>query len=185
VTVFGSSTTEGYGASDPATTGYPPVMRAILAPHVPGGLVLSNRGISGENIEGMARRFGDVLADRPDLVIWQAGSNDGPQGVPLARFEAVMRDGIARITASGADLILIEPQYCSVLEASPAFPPFLASIRGLGPPVFPRYELMRRWAEETGLGIDGLSPDGMHMDDTGYRLLGEAVASFILAKLEL
>ena len=80
----------------------------------------------------------------------------------------------------------MEPQYCSVLEASPAFPPFLASVRALGRrqglPVFPRYNAMRAWALETGLGIEGLSPDGMHMDDCGYRLLGEAVAAFILAR---
>ncbi len=186
ITVFGSSTTEGYGATDPARTGYPPRLRDALLPHVPGGVALTNRGVSGDNIDGMAERIGHVVADRADLVIWQSGSNDGPQGVPLARFERIMRDGIARIRATCADLVLMEPQCCTVLEASPAFPPFLASIRALGRrfelPVFPRHAAMRIWAAETGLGIEGLSPDGMHMDDVGYRLLGEAVATFILER---
>ncbi len=186
ITTFGSSTTEGYGASDPHATGYPPRMRDALAGQFPAGIELINRGVSGENIDGMAARIGAVIEDAPDLVIWQAGSNDGPQGVPLARFERIMRDGIERVGAIGADLVLMEPQYCSVLEADPAFPPFLESVRGLGRrfalPVFPRYALMRTWSLETGRGIDGLSPDGMHMDDTGYRLLGEAVAAFILER---
>ncbi len=184
--MFGSSTTEGYGASDPPTTGYPARMANLLAPSCPGGIKLSNRGISGETIENTATRLDDVLADLPDLVIWQTGSNDGPQGVPLSRFEALMRDGIRRIRAAGADLILMEPQLCTVLEAEPSFPPFLSSVRALGAefdlPVFPRYDAMRAWSIQTGLGIQGLSPDGMHMDDRGYRLLGEAVARFILER---
>ena len=186
VTTFGSSTTEGYGASDPPNTGYPRRMRDALSPHFPGGIALINRGVSGENIDDMAPRLDAVLTDQSDLVVWQAGSNDGPQCIPLTSFEAIMADGIARIRTTGADLILMEPQYCTALEASPAFPPFLQAVRALGRrlglPVFPRYAAMQAWALETGLGIEGLSPDGMHMDDRGYRLLGEAVAAFILAR---
>ena len=185
ITVFGSSTTEGYGASNPPATGYPPRMQAVLAPHFAGGVVLTNRGISGETIDGMAARVGDVVGDRANLVVWQAGSNDGPEGIPLARFERIMTDGVLRLRRA-SDLILMEPQYCAVLEASPAFPRFLDSIRSLGKregvPVFPRYKFMQAWSVDTGLGIGGLSPDGMHMDDVGYRLLGEAVAHFILER---
>lgn len=184
IVAFGSSTTEGYGASAPDRTGYPAVMAEALRPHLPPGLVVRNQGVSGENIEGMAARVPEVVAASPDLVIWQAGSNDGPQGIPLARFDALMRDGIARFRAIGADILLMEPQWSRVLEEAPEFPPFLAHVRALGAredlPVFPRYALMQRWAAETGLGIDGLSPDGMHMQDAGYRMLGEAVARFVL-----
>ena len=185
LTVFGSSTTQGYGASRPAVTGYAPVMRAVLLGSF-GGVALHNRGVSGEAIDEMEGRIGDVVADVPDLVVWQAGSNDGPRGVPLARFERIMVDGIRRIRATGADLVLMEPQYCSALEACPTFPAFLGSVRQLGArwevPVFARYAAMQAWSVETGLGIDGLSPDGTHMGDVGYRLLGEAVAAFILER---
>ncbi len=185
LTVFGSSTTEGFGASDPASTGYAPVMRsALLGPF--GGVALSNRGVSGETIDDMQRRIGDVIADAPDLVVWQAGSNDGPRDVPVERFERIMADGMKRIRAAGADLVLMEPQYSTALEACPACRPFLESVRSLGRrfgvPVFPRYAAMQAWSVQTGLGIDGLSPDGTHMGDVGYRLLGEAMAAFILAR---
>ena len=184
ITAFGSSTTEGYGASEPERTSYPAVMRDRLARALSGGVVLQNRGVSGENIEAMARRFADLKADWPDLVLLQTGSNDGPQGIAVERFEALMEGAIALIRGLGADIMLVEPQYCRVLEADPRFPPFLQSVRRLGRrhglPVFPRHEEMRLWAKETGLGIDGLSPDGMHMDDRGYGLLGDAMAAFIL-----
>ncbi len=183
ITAFGSSTTEGYGATDPDRTSYPAVMQARLGPFVPGGIALANRGVSGENIEGMARRFRDIPLDRPDLVLLQVGSNDGPQGVAVERFERLLDELVAVVRASGADPLLIEPQFCPVLEAEPRFPPFLEAVRAAASrhviPIFPRYEEMRLWAAETGLGCAGLSPDGMHMDDGGYGLLGEAVAAFI------
>ncbi len=186
VTVFGSSTTEGYGASDPERTSYPAIMRDRLRRQVPGGVLLVNRGVSGETIDGMAARFAAVDHDRADLVILQAGSNDAPQGVPRSRFEQLLEEGICRFRAGGADVVLMEPQCCIALEACPAFPPFLQTVRALGErhalPVFPRYALMRIWAEESGLGLEGLSPDGMHMGDFGYCLLGEAVAADILRR---
>ncbi|GCD76050.1 hypothetical protein NBRC3299_2342 [Acetobacter pasteurianus NBRC 3299] len=47
-------------------------------------------------------------------------------------------------------------------------------------PVFPRFDLMKQWSRTYGLGREELSPDGIHMGDTGYRLLGEAVAKWVL-----
>lgn len=183
LTVFGSSTTAGYGASDPARTGYAAILADTLAPLFPGGVALDNLGVSGECIEEMAPRVADVVASRPDLVIWQSGSNDAPRGVPPARFVSLMQTGIASIRGCGADLVLMEPQYCRDLEANPDFPPFLQAMRMLAAtdrlPLYPRYQAMRDWARTTGLGIDGLSPDGTHMGDAGYALLGRDVAHFI------
>ncbi len=183
ITAFGSSTTEGYGATDPVRTSYPAVTRERLLPFVPGGIALANRGVSGEDIEAMASRFAAIPRDRPDLVLVQTGSNDGPHGIGVGRFEHLMEELIGVVRSCGADPLLIEPQFCTVLEAEPRFPPFLDSVRAIGArhaiPVFPRYDEMRLWAAETGLGCAGLSPDGMHMDDLGYGLLGEAIAAFI------
>ena len=40
----------------------------------------------------MKRIDQDALAPRPDLVIWQTGSNDPLRGVPLDRFKDETRD---------------------------------------------------------------------------------------------
>ena len=182
---FGSSTTEGSGSSGPGHT-YPAVMRRAMLPWFGGGIVLFNLGIGGENADGMDRRLDTVIAAGPDLIVWQTGSNDPVQDVPLDRFERLTRTGIARLAATGADLVLMDQQYARNLEETPAFPAFrdrlhrIAAETGLA--VFPRYERMRSWCDATPFTRDTLSPDGTHMTDPGYALLGEAVAGWLLER---
>ncbi|MCQ8242338.1 SGNH/GDSL hydrolase family protein [Rhizosaccharibacter radicis] len=189
VAAFGSSTTEGIGASDPAR-GFPQVMRHRMLPSFSGGIVLFNHGIGGNNAIDMDARLDAVLADSPDLVVWQTGSNDPLQEVPLERFEFLTREGLARFGAGGPDgtpdLVLVDPQYCRMLEECAAFPPFLDAVHRLGEeggvPVFDRYRRMLQWSLRPGSGRDVLSPDGLHMGDEGYRLLGEALGDWLLLR---
>lgn len=182
---FGSSTTEGSGSSGPSHT-YPAVMRAAMLSAFPGGIMLTNLGIGGDTAIDMDARLAHVIEAGPDLVIWQTGSNDPLQQVPLPTFERLTRQGLARLAGTGADLVLVDQQYCRALEECPDFPPFLptlhqaASEAGLS--VFPRYRRMRDWCDGIAFTRDTLSPDGLHMADPGYRLLGEALAVWLLER---
>jgi len=182
ITAFGSSTTEGIGASSPESS-YVGVMHRNLLRWIPEVLV-SNRGIGGNNAIDLHDRLDAVIADKPDLVLFQTGSNDPPQGVELARFEELTRRDLARLRGeTHADIVLIDQQLCRQLEDCPAFPPFLASLHRIGEetgvPVFPRYRLMQSWTEMPGLDRDTLSPDGLHMGDQGYALLGAALSGWL------
>jgi lysophospholipase L1-like esterase len=187
ITLFGSSTTEGIGASDPAH-GYEAVIGRTLRPHMPGGVSLVNRGIGGNGATEMHARIEDVLADNADLVLWQGGTNDVWQGVPVARFGALTRADLRVLRASGAELAMVDQQWCKMMEECPAFPAFRAAVAAiatdLGIPVFPRYESMKRWCAERGMTRDELSPDGLHMGDVGYALLGNAIGAWLLALME-
>jgi lysophospholipase L1-like esterase len=67
------------------------------------------------------------------------------------------------------------------MRGLPAFCPGGASHRlGPGIPVFGRYARMKSWCAELGMDRDELSPDGLHMGDRGYLLLGEAVARWLV-----
>ena len=183
ITAFGSSTTEGIGASSPQA-GYAEIMHRAMQPNLP-GLSLRNRGIGGNNANDLHARLETVIADAPDLVLLQTGSNDPLQEVPLTRFEALTRQDIAALrAATGADIVLIDQQYCRALDECAAFPPFLASLHCVGAetatPVFPRHRLMQSWCEMPGMDRDRLSPDGLHMGDHGYALLGAALAGWLL-----
>lgn len=180
---FGSSTTEGSGSSGPSHT-YPAVMRRTMLPQFPRGIMLANHGIGGDTALQMDARIGAVIDERPDLVVWQTGSNDPLQEVPLATFERLTRDGIDRLRATGTDLVLVDQQYCRALDECPTAPAFLDALHRIATdmdvPVFARHARMLEWCARLDLARDTLSPDGLHMADRGYALLGEALAAWLL-----
>src|SRR5260370_14185033 len=91
IIAFGSSSTEGVGASSQAAS-YPSRLQVELAnalPRMP--VVVINRGRGGEDAEDMARRLPAIIAQHPDLVIWQTGTNDALDDLTLERFVALTR----------------------------------------------------------------------------------------------
>ena len=186
ITVFGSSTTEGIGATS-AEASFPAVMRRAMLHRIP-AIALHNRGIGGNNARDLHARLGCVIADQPDLVLFQTGSNDPLQEVPLDEFERLTRDDLRRLRqATDAEIVLVDQQLCRMLEECEAFPPFLAALHRIGEqeavPVFPRYRLMQAWCDVPGMQRDILSPDGLHMGDHGYALLGAALSGWLLGGL--
>ncbi|MGE5538561.1 MAG: SGNH/GDSL hydrolase family protein [Gemmatimonas sp.] len=186
IVAFGSSTTEGVGASRPENA-YPARLAMELTRALPGVRVtVINRGQGGEESEDLARRSDEVIADRPDLVIFQTGTNDALREVPLDRFVALTRTTIEAFRAAGADVMLMEPQHCKAIAAAPNGAAYIKAIRDLGAeygaPVNRRHELMRGWIESGRFRYaDIVTEDDLHMADAGYAALARAVADEILA----
>jgi lysophospholipase L1-like esterase len=187
ITAFGSSSTEGIGATTKDRC-YPSRLQAALAAALPKGVAVSvlNRGIGGEDVDDMMARLPAIMAEKPDLVIWQTGSNDSLRGVGLDHFVAATRDGIARMQAAGIDVMLMEPQLSQRLAATDRSDDFLVAVRKLGEathvPVIRRYDLMSQWLTSGTLTYTQMmSGDGLHMTDGGYELLARAVAGAIIA----
>lgn len=188
IVAFGSSSTEGIGASTPAAA-YPARLEAGLRralPHLAGRITVANRGIGGEAVDEMLARLDrDVIAPRPDLVIWQTGSNDALRGVSLDHFREATEAALERIRAAGIDVVLMEPQWCPALDATPGADRFRDAVRALGRdldiPVIRRSELMRDWIGQGRLTHTELfAKDGLHMADGGYALLAEAAQDTVL-----
>ena len=182
IVALGSSSTQGVGASSPSMS-YPAQLGRLFEATFHGRppVAVANRGIAGEDIDDMALRIGaDVLSAHPDLVIWQAGSNDSLRGVPVDRFEAELRRGIDAIRATGTEVVLIEPQWSPVIEKADAKSRFVDAVREVGAfehvGVVRRFDLMQRWVAD-GLVTerDLVGPDNLHMTDRGYGLLAKAV----------
>jgi len=97
----------------------------------------------------------------------------------------LVEDGVARIQAAGADVVLVDPQYSPRVnehaEGASKMVRLLgkvAALRHIG--IFPRFEVMREWHEQQALPIDTfVIPDGLHMNDWGYacfaQLLGDDI----------
>ena len=184
IVAFGSSSTEGVGASSPALT-YPARLQAFLRAALPVPVEVVNAGIGGQDADDMLRRLPSVVARHPDLVIWQTGSNDPLRGVPLDRFEQETRAGIAAFRAAGTDVMLMEPQYCAVLRDRAGAYSFRDRLREIATqmrvPLVRRYDLMRAWLAEGLLTrAQLLTGDGLHMGDGGYAYLADAVGRQIV-----
>ena len=188
IVALGSSSTQGVGASGPALS-YPAQLQRLFDDAYGGRptVAVVNKGVAGEDIDDMARRLGaDVLSRHPDLVIWQAGSNDPLHGVPVGRFEAELRSGIAAIRAEGIEVVLMEPQWSPVIEKVDAKERFVDAVREVGAQehvgVVRRFALMRGWIDGGTIGArDLVGPDGLHMTDRGYGLLARAVLDQVAA----
>jgi acyl-CoA thioesterase-1 len=187
IVAFGSSTTEGVGASSPGAA-YPPVLQRVLKtalPKTPEIRVL-NRGVGGENAADMLLRLDrDAILPSPDLVIWQTGTNDALRQDPVPGFEARTREALVRLGEAGVDRILMEPQWCPMLDATPNAPAYLEAVRRLAAEMrialYPRWKLMRDWVDLGEMTIDRMiAPDGLHLRDDCYAKIAQTLADDIL-----
>ncbi len=188
ITAFGSSSTRGSGASDEAAS-YPARLEGALRAALPGvTLRVLNRGVGGEDAaEMLARLDADVIADRPQLVIWQAGGNGAMRGRDPEQFGAMLRQGIARLHRAGADVMLMDSQRAPRIAAAPSAPRFeamMASVaRTARAALFPRGRVMDAWAAAGVPPSELLIDDGLHHNDRGYACVADALAQNLLAAL--
>jgi lysophospholipase L1-like esterase len=188
IIAFGSSSTQGVGASSPAHA-YPALLEDDLRRMLGPGATIKvvNRGVGGEDADDMLTRLSrDVLSQKPDLVIWQTGSNDPLRKVPLERFVEETREGIRQMRAAGIEVMLMEPQDCKLMRRTPGAGGYRDAVRAIGEemgvPVIRRFNLMKAWLAEGALTEAQLmSPDGLHMADQGYARLAAEVAREIMA----
>jgi lysophospholipase L1-like esterase len=186
IVAFGSSSTAGYGATSPEFN-YPNRLAAQLHRQYPSAdITVVNRGQGGEDAPEMMKRLQTSVLDmKPDLVIWQVGTNAVLRNLDPAETAKLVEQGIARIQAAGADLVLVDPQYSPrVTERAESASQIIkllgkvAQLRHVG--FFPRFEVMREWHEQQSIPIDGfVIADGLHMNDWGYacfaQLLGDDI----------
>jgi lysophospholipase L1-like esterase len=186
IVAFGSSSTSGYGSSSPEFT-YPNRLAAQLRRQYPGSdITVLNRGKGGDDAPEMMKRLqGEVLDQHPDLVIWQVGTNAVLRNLDPDETARMVEDGIARIQAPGADVVLVDPQYSPrVTERAESASKMVrllgkvAALKHVG--IFPRFEVMRDWHERQAIPIDNfVISDGLHMNDWGYacfaQLLGDDI----------
>jgi acyl-CoA thioesterase-1 len=186
IVAIGSSSTAGAGASSPAAT-YPSRLAVELRARFPGReITVLNRGVNGEETTNMMARFAaDVLAANPQLVLWQIGTNSVLRDHPLSPHAVQLHDGIERLKAAGADVVLIDPQFAPAVLAKSETPGMVEQIalaaktEDVG--LFHRFAVMRDWREVQHLSFDTfVSPDHLHMNDWSYaclaKLLGGAIA---------
>lgn len=186
IVAIGSSSTAGAGASSPANS-YPSRLEAELKVHFRGHQVtVINRGVNGEEIGDMLNRFdANVVEAKPDLVLWQLGTNSIIRDHKLTEHASLIRAGLQKLRAIGADVVLIDPQYAPRVIAKRDAEPmveFLAkTAKRENIDLFRRYDVMKRWYQIDHLSFETfVAPDGLHLNDWSYACmakgLGQAIA---------
>jgi acyl-CoA thioesterase-1 len=186
ILALGSSSTAGAGASSPAAS-YPSRLAGELKTLFPDlAVTVLNRGVNGEEAAEMLARFEQTAAtEKPDVVLWQIGTNSVLRDRPLDHYEELIQRGLARMKAVGADVVLIDPQFAPKVIAKPEAADMVGLIAAAatkrGVDLFPRFAIMQAWHEDEAIPFEGfLAPDQLHMNDWGYaclaKLIGRALA---------
>jgi lysophospholipase L1-like esterase len=187
ILAIGSSSTAGVGASAPARA-YPPRLRDALARLLPGAdVTVRNDGIGGEVASTTLVRMRKSVEDwKPDLVIWQLGTNDAVQGITAEAFAQTLREGAEFVLGRGLDLLLIDPQFYPNVSNEELYRSFVQVIEQVAAsmklPLMRRYAIMRYW-DALPQQVPMLSADGFHMNDLGYLCMAETLAGGMAQRL--
>ena len=185
IVAVGSSSTFGAGASTPATS-YPSRLEAELKALFPrASITVLNRGVGGEIARDMLARFDDdVIAENPDIVVWQLGSNSVLRQLPITPAKSTIRQGLAKLKAAKADIILMNPQYAPKVVAKPNIDHMVDLINAAAKEgnvdLFQRFAVMRYWRLTEDMPFSAfLSADELHLNDWSYGCLAKLLAGSI------
>ena len=182
IVAMGSSSTLGVGTTAPAMS-YPSRLDEELRDRFPDTQIkVINHGVGGQDVpEELMRLERDVIAEHPDLVIWQVGTNAVLRRDDLSADEQLIERGVALLKASGIDLVLMDLQYAPRVLARPAAAEMerliaqLAHHAHVG--LFRRFEIMEQWDRTRQLAPAALiGADGLHMTDASYGCLANQLA---------
>jgi len=174
IVALGSSSTYGVGAST-SSASYPSRLAEELVRRFPGHkFTVLNRGVSGEDVSNMLARLDTaVIREKPDLVLWQVGTNSVLENKAVQPHASLLREGLARLRATGADVVLIDLQYAPKVIAKRNADDMVSLIATTAKTAhvchFRRFDLMRYWHETEHLPFKiFVSSDGLHMNDWSY-----------------
>ena len=144
----------------PSERAFPLQMAKQLRALIPGlnidVTVRGGRGMLASEMLELLRK--EVAAKHYDLVIWQTGTVEAVRNLPPGEFGQTLSDGAQAVLDSGADLVLVDPQYSRFLQTNSNLEPYFQALQQVsampGVILFRRFELMRGWANDGGLDLE-------------------------------
>lgn len=187
ILAIGSSSTYGIGASS-RSRNYPAQLTDILEHALKGvDVTIVNRGVSGEVAATTAERLrSEVALERPDLVLWQLGTNDALARVPVAEFEKTVRSTVAWLKESRIDVVLVGLQYTPRFardESYRAVRDTLLKISSSENILYIRRFDAMQFISRARNAPPMVTVDDLHHNDLGYRCMAEHVAHAVIANL--
>ena len=185
IVAMGSSSTQGYGATNPQYA-YPAQLKMRLSAAMPGIQVhVWNKGVGGQDAAEMVERMKqDVRPEHAHIVVWQVGTNSAIRRDPLTKFAEKLRAGIDIGQSLGANFVMMNLQYVPAVVALPDEEEYarvmaeVAKEKNAG--LFRRFEIMRSWYNDGMPYAQFVTNDGLHLNDFGQKCIGKLLSMSIL-----
>ncbi len=187
ILAIGSSSTLGIGASS-GVQSYPAQLTLILEAALKGvNVEILNRGVAGEIADITAQRIrSEVALSKPDLVLWQLGTNDALAHVPLDQFETTVKSTVAWLKENKIDVVLVGLQYAPRFSKDQNYFAVRDLLLKLAADenilYVRRYDAMQ-FIAKTRTNLQMMSRDNFHLNDLGYHCMAEHVAHAVIASL--
>jgi len=188
ILAIGSSSTYGIGASA-RHKAYPVQLRGILESTLKGTeAVITNRGVSGEVAQTTADRLRtEVALERPDVVLWQLGTNDALARVSPQDFKRTVNATVDWLKGNNIDVVLVGLQYTPQFARDENYfairEALLRAAASRNVLYVRRYDAMQFIARNHPAGGDMMTNDGLHLNDIGYQCMAEHIAHAVIANL--
>lgn len=187
ILAIGSSSTWGVGATS-RRKNYPSQLEAMLErvlKTVP--IEVVNRGVSGETAEATADRLRiEAALLRPDLVLWQVGTNDAVQRVSVESFERTVSETVAQLRKKNIDVVLVGLQYTPKYARDEhyfAIRDALKRVAAEHNALYVRRDQAMEYISKTKSNLQMMADDDFHLNDLGYQCMAEHIAHAMTANL--
>ena len=128
----------------------------------------------------------EVALKKPDLVLWQLGTNDALARVSARDFEETVEPVIQWLKDNQIDVVLVGLQYAPRLARDQNYAAIREALQTIAAKenvlYVSRYDAMR-FIAQTRANLQLMSRDNFHLNDLGYQCMAEHVAHALIVSL--
>jgi acyl-CoA thioesterase-1 len=187
ILAIGSSSTWGVGATS-SRKNYPSQLEGMLEKvlkDVP--IEMVNRGVSGETAGTTADRLRmEAALIKPDLVLWQVGTNDAVQRIPVEQFERTVSKTVAVLKRKKIDVVLVGLQYTPKYARDEHYFAIREALKRVSVEqnvLYVRRYTAMEYIAKTKASIQMMAEDNFHLNDVGYQCMAEHIAQAVTANI--
>lgn len=189
ILAVGSASMESLGESA-GVKSYPVQIEDLLKFALKGVDVdVINRGTGGEIAQTSAERIrSEVALTKPDLVLWQLGTNDALARIDAEQFTDTVTSTINWLKANDIDVVLVGLQYTTRFAKDEYYFAIKRALDKIAKDqnilYVKRYDAMK-FISQTRAKVHLMSADNYHLSDIGTQCMAEHVARAVVANLFL
>ena len=187
ILAIGSAASASLGM-DSGVQSYPVRLEGMLKDALKGVDVdIINRGTGGEVAQTSADRIrSEVALVKPDLVLWQLGTNDALARVDPDQFTDIVASTIDWLRDNNIDVVLVGLQYTTRFAKDESYYAIRKALEQIAKTknilYVKRYDAMR-FIAQTRAKVHLMASDNYHLSDLGTQCEAEHVARAMIANL--